>query len=114
MKYQVRRCEKYTAYLAGPVAHLDPEDFRNHENYPYEGNSEEDFLNYIKVFDLDDVDGLSDETIEALSALGNEAELEEYANSAHKFCDEWFEIGEENVEYRKTGGFNARHYSDQL
>jgi antirestriction protein ArdC len=101
MKYQVRRCEKYTAYLAAPVAHLDPEDFRNHENYPYEGNSEEDFLNYIKVFDLDDIDGLSDETIE------------EYANSAHKFCDQWFEIGEENEEYRKTGGFNARHYSDQ-
>jgi hypothetical protein len=109
MKYQLRRCEKYTAYLAGPVVNLDPEDFRNHVNYPYEGNSEEDFLNYIKVFDFEDVEGLSDDSINVLSALTYEAEMEEYANSTHKFCDDWLEIGEEDPEYRRAGGFNSRH-----
>lgn len=109
MKYQVRKCEKYTCFLAGPVAHLDPEDFKNHESNPYTGNSEEEFLQYISNFNTDDVEGLSEESIEALGALGYDAELEEYSNTAQNFCDNWYEIGEENKEYRKTGGFAVRH-----
>jgi hypothetical protein len=35
--------------------------------------------------------------------------MTEYSNSAWKYADIWFEIGEANEEYRKTGGFDARH-----
>jgi hypothetical protein len=109
MKYQLRKCEKYTSWMAGPVADFDPEDFRNHENNPYEGNSEEEFMNYIHNFEIDDVDGLSDSTIDELYKLSNDCEMTEYSNSAWKYADIWFEIGEANEEYRKTGGFDARH-----
>lgn len=109
MKYQLRKCEKYTSWVAGPVAELDPEDFRNHKNNPYQGNSEEDFINYIHNFDIEDVDGLSDESVYQLQAVGPECEMEEYSNSAWKYADTWFEIGEANEEYTKTGGFNTRY-----
>ena len=50
MKYQIRKRENVTIYLASKVAELDDEDFRNLESDPYTGNTEREFLKYISNF----------------------------------------------------------------
>ena len=44
--YQLRKCETYSVTRQTAVATLDPEKFRN-ISVPYEGDSEEEFVNYI-------------------------------------------------------------------
>jgi hypothetical protein len=105
MKYKVRKAEQVTFWYATQPIELDPEDFKNLEEEPYTGDSEEAFVKYIS--DLDrynlpyDLDGRVVELIEAL----HESPMEEVGNSAQKSENSWFELGEQDESYRKTGGF---------
>jgi hypothetical protein len=117
MKYQIRKCETYTVIQASQVIELDPDKFKNLEEDPYTGDTEEDFLKYITKFisnchydefcptDLDE-DVASE--IEKLSQTEN-IEWTEYYNSTFDGEESWYEIGEKNEEYRKNGGFDS-HY----
>ena len=44
--YQIRKCERYTSCSSSEAANLDPEKFKK-LSVPFEGETEEDFLNYI-------------------------------------------------------------------
>jgi hypothetical protein len=64
--YQIRKCETYSVTSKTETANLDPEKFRN-ISVPYEGNSEEEFLNYISDLYIDEVyEELDKETLEEL------------------------------------------------
>ena len=111
--YQLRKCETYSVTRQTEVANLDPEKFRN-LSVPYEGNSEEDFLNYIA--DLDYyliVSELDEETSAELDKFYDMVEWEEWYNSAWDGENSWYEIGTSNPGYRRTGGFEARHTTEQ-
>lgn len=50
--YQIRKCQTYSVTSKTQTANLDPEKFRNLST-PYEGDSEEEFVNYISGIYLD-------------------------------------------------------------
>jgi hypothetical protein len=108
--YQLRKCEKFTSWQAGPAVTLDPEKFRN-LSIPYEGDCEQDFLDYIasNAYDLEEMyDELDEETRNQMESIWH-PEMLEYSNSTWKFEDSWYEIGKENSEYTKYGGFESTH-----
>ena len=109
MTYKIRKRENLTVYLASQVIELDPNDFRKLDGDPYTGDSQEEFLNYISSFNTDDnslTDQLDESVKEELQKLGENIEWTEFGNSAQKGSDEWYELGEEDESYRRTGGFN--------
>ena len=107
--YQLRKGQNYRVYIVTQVANLDPEKFRNLST-PYEGDSEEEFVNYISGLYLDDIyEELDEETISELDKFFDNVEWEEWYNSAWDGEESWFDIGEENPEYRRTGGFEVRY-----
>lgn len=110
MKYQIRKRENLTCYLASDIVELDDEAFRNLENNPYTGSSDEEFLNYIAGLDTWDglPEDLDEEQSEQLSKIkGEYVNMQEFDNSAQKFENSWFELGEADAEYRKSGGFKV-------
>jgi hypothetical protein len=107
--YQVRKCQTYSVTTKTKTANLDPEKFRK-LSIPYEGNSEEEFVNYISDLSFDEIcDELDEETLEELNKLFENAEWEEWHNSTWDGEEVWCEIGEENPEYSNSGGFVIRH-----
>lgn len=108
MKYQIRKRENVTIYLASKVAELDDEDFRNLESDPYTGNTEKEFLKYISNLDLYEAsrNGLDSDVESELEKILDSAEMEEFGSSAEKFGDIWFESGEADEKYHRYGGFN--------
>lgn len=108
MKYQIRKAETITVYRATKAITLDDKRFRKLEDNPYTGNSEEEFLEYIAGLDFNDLPyDLCSEQADLLAEL-SESEMEEYGSSLDKCSDIWIQIGEEDPEYRKTGGFDVR------
>jgi hypothetical protein len=108
--YKIRKCEKITSWQAGSPATLDPEKFRN-LSIPYEGSTEEEFLDYIasNSYELEEIyEELDDETLSQMESIWH-PEYVEYSNSSWKFEDSWYEIGKENPEYSKYGGFESSH-----
>lgn len=110
MKYQIRKVEEITIWQATEVAELDPEAFKNLEENPYTGNSEEEFLNYIQEFiNTCRWDGfpndLDPDATDELDKLVENVQWTQYANSCEKGETSWYQSGEKNEEYRKTGGF---------
>ncbi len=107
--YQIRKCQTYSVTSKTQTANLDPEKFRNIST-PYEGDCEEDFVNYISELYLGDIyEELDEETISELDKFFDNVEWEEWYNSAWDGEESWFDIGEENEEFRRTGGFEVRH-----
>jgi hypothetical protein len=107
--YQIRKCQTYSVTSKTKTAFLDPEKFRN-LSIPYEGDSEEEFVNYISELYIDDIyEELDEETFSELDKFHDNVEWEEWYNSAWDGEESWFDIGEENEEYRRTGGFEVRH-----
>jgi|LauGreDrversion4_2_1035121.scaffolds.fasta_scaffold103402_4 hypothetical protein len=105
--YKIRKVEKFTILQHTETANLDPEKFRQ---FGYEGNSEEEFLTFIEDLDIDDVyDDLDEETRSELSGIKMDYSWFEYYNTAWDGENSWFEIGEENPNWTKTGGFEIRH-----
>jgi hypothetical protein len=113
MKYQIRKCVTYTIIEGSEVVDLDPKDFKNLEDNPYTGETEQDFVNYISEFiSTCQYDGfpsdLKDSVADELEKLGENIKYTEYSNSAHKGEDSWFELGKVDESYRRTGGFDSR------
>jgi len=111
--YQIRKCQTWTVTSKTQTATLDPEKFRNLST-PYEGDSEEEFVNYISGIYLDDIyEELDEETISELDKFFDNVEWEEWYNSAWDGEESWFDIGEENPEFRRTGGFEVRYSTEK-
>jgi hypothetical protein len=115
--YTLRRAERYTNWEATKAVELNPENFRDLTVVdPYEGETEQDFVDYVQYLyhedfyevceKLEDIGHIDD--ADALSMLF-EGEMEIYSSTTDKYATEWFDIGEEDAEYRKWGGFNVRH-----
>lgn len=106
--YQIRKCKRVTSHYASEVATLNPENFRN-LSIPYEGDSEEDFFNYIaeNSYELEQIyEELDEETVLQLEKLWMPS-YEEFYNSESKYEDSWFELGKEDSEYTKNNGFET-------
>jgi hypothetical protein len=105
--YQIRKTERYTVLQHTETANLDPEKFRQ---FGYEGDSEEEFLNFISDLEFDDIyEDIDDETKSELSKIKEEYYWTEYYNSAWDGEESWYDIGEDNKEWTRTGGFEIRH-----
>jgi hypothetical protein len=110
--YQIRKCQTYSVTSKTKTANLDPEKFRN-LSLPYEGNSEEDFVFYISGLYIDDIyQELDNETLDELNKFFDDVEWEEWYNSAWDEENSWYESGEENEEYTRTGGFEVRYSTE--
>ena len=108
--YQIRKCETYTVCQASEPVNLNPEKFKN-LSVPFEGEDEADFLAYISenLYELEEIwDEMDEETQNQLSGLYS-PEYKEYFNSTSKFEDSWYESGQVNTEWRKTGDFEIKH-----
>lgn len=114
--YTIRKAERYTIWEATKAVNLDPESFKMLTDMPYEGESEEEFAEYIQGLYEDDwyeiyeeLDNLGFEDDADALAILFEGEMEEYSNSTSKFEDSWFDIGQEDPSYTKWGGFNVNY-----
>ena len=116
--FTLRRCEKYTNWEAGSPVKLDPAEFKNLPIFPYHGDvdSEKEFLDYIDLLYQEDWYTICDELEEAgrteLSdqiAILFESGMDGYSSTTDKYSTEWFDVGDEDKEYTKYGGFNARY-----
>ena len=116
--FTLRRCEKYTNWEAGRPVKLDPAEFKNLPIFPYHGDvdSEKEFLDYIDLLYQEDWYTICDELEEdgrtELSdqiAILFESGMDVYSSTTDKYSTEWFAVGDEDKEYTKYGGFNARH-----
>ena len=111
--YQIRKCERYTSWQCSEVATLDPEKFKT-LSIPFEGETEEEFLNYISenTWEFDEIwDELDEETQNQLSSILDPS-WTEYSNSAYKFEDSWNESGKVDENWTRTGGFEVIHTTD--
>ena len=108
--YQLRKVERFTVLQHTTTAHLDPEKFRD---LGYTGNSEEEFLEFINNLDMYDVpDDFDEETRNELAGIKEDYDWTEYYNSAWDGEESWFEIGQDNPEWTRTGGFEVRHTTE--
>jgi|TARA_B110000977_G_scaffold149359_1_gene189323 hypothetical protein len=113
MSYQIRKVERYTNWEATQAVDIDPNDFKDLATSPYEGDSEQDFVEYIQELyhedwyevceELESLDRLT--SADALSTIF-EGEMEIYSSSTEKEERSWIELGEIDESYSKYGGFN--------
>lgn len=114
MKYQIRKVEQYTDFVASPVIELDCEDFRQLDENPYTGNSEEEFMEYIAALDFKDPPyDLESKVADSLMEL-EEAEWKQYASTAEKYRNVVLQIGVNDEDHYKTGGFKVSNQTDCL
>ena len=105
--YKIRKCETYKVVRSTEVATIDPEKFRKLPT-PYEGESEEDFIQYLSQLDLWDIEGeIDSETMKEVFKL-IEPEWKEIYNSAEDGSENWFEIGED----AHNGGFEIKYTTE--
>jgi hypothetical protein len=111
-KIYVRKCERYTVWEASEPIEVDVEKLRQCEP-PYEGNSDDDLLEYISDEMLNNYDWADtnkevygeDEANQFLEECMN---MNVYSDSREKYADEWLDVGVPNEEYRKMGGFEVK------
>jgi hypothetical protein len=113
--YQIRKCVTYTLVDATEVSNLNPEHFRN-LSVPYEGNSEEEFLEYLddNQYEFYELSGELEEqgfkeTAEELDKIGDGSDYTTISNSAIKGEESWLELGEKDEKATKWGEFSPTH-----
>lgn len=115
----LRRCEKYTNWEATKSFEFNPEDFRSIEKSfnPYEGETNEEFADYIdelltEVYVYDVCEELEElgfySASEMLSSLA-EGEMTIYSSTTDSYGEEWIDMGVEDESYIKTGGFKVNY-----
>jgi hypothetical protein len=118
MKYQIRKVEEVTSWSSSEVATLDPKKFKKLEENPFTGETEQDFLKYIAEFAKTCVyDGipsdLDDNTADEIRKISEDIKWTEFNNSAMSYENSWFQIGEVDKDYHKTGEFNTHFSSNE-
>lgn len=106
MKYKIRAYERYAATNVTKPIELNVEDFKN-STIPYEGNSEEEFLQYILTNTIYDESvfhemGLPEETIQNLSRVFVDRDWENLYDSRDDEGDEGYEIVKLDEDNRRS------------
>ena len=103
MKKHFRATEYFTIHAATEPVEIDSDWFPE-----YEGNTEQEFFDYISenFNELANDDSLSEEAREALWSL-IEGEKFDYFNSSTKGYEGDIQMGKPNEEWRKTGDFEV-------
>lgn len=104
---EIRKAARVESLHVCKPVKLCPDDFRSHENNPYTGDSDEEFLEYIKNFDWSDIEGLDWDAESAVQDLFDSPPMEEIWNSTEDGADEWFELGKTDESCVKAGGFDV-------
>jgi hypothetical protein len=96
---QLRRCEKYTVYRSTEVINLDPEKFRDLKDFPYTGETDEEFLQYISEsgFHIEIPEDVDDDTRNELFKIQDGTDWIEY-DPEHRIRIQYID------RYLKTGG----------
>jgi hypothetical protein len=105
---------KYNTRTKTKAVDIDPNDFTDLATFPYDGDSEQDFVEYIQELYYEDWYEICEE-LESLDRLTSadalatifEGEMEIYSSSTEKEEVSWIEVGEIDESYVKYGGFNS-------
>ena len=103
----IRKAARVDSLHVSKPVKLCPDDFRNHANNPYTGNTDKEFLEYIENFNRSDIEGLDWEAEDAIEQLLDDPPMEEIWNSTEDGADEWFELGKTDESCVKAGGFDV-------
>lgn len=104
---EIRKAARVDSLHVSKPVKLCPDDFRSHANNPYTGNTDKEFLEYIKNFDWSDIEGLDWEAEDAIEELLSDPTMEEIWNSTEDGADEWFELGKTDESCVRAGGFDV-------
>ena len=112
-KVYVRLAERYTVWEATEPIEVDIEKLRECEP-PYEGETEQDLLEYLK----DNVLNSEDWAYENAEIYGKDAafeltffeadDREVYSDTREKYAQEWLDVGVPNPEWTRMGGFEVK------
>jgi hypothetical protein len=120
MKLDFRTRTSYTITQVGKPCTLNSEDFKNAVP-PYEGDTEEDFWNYIndnlsdweaEEYIGDNEDILSEELLDTLETTFVDYPTDVMFDSRNKSDEITMDAGELDKEYTKWNGFNIKYSND--
>lgn len=111
----VRKCERFTVWQASDPIEVDVEKLRKCEP-PFEGETEEDLLEYLKENVYYEEEWADNETNKEIYGEDESYDLtmvelydmEVYSDTRDKYAQEWIDVGVPNDEYRKMGGFEVK------
>ena len=114
-KVYVRQAERYTVWEATEPIEVDVEKLRKCEP-PFEGENEQDLLEYLKDNVWGNYDWAENETNQEVYGEDAAMELtfdevydvEVYSDTREKYQQAWLDVGVPNPEYRKMGGFEVK------
>ena len=114
-KVFVRKCERFTVWEASEPIEVDVEKLRNCEP-PFEGETEEDLLEYLKENVYYEEEWAENETNKEIYGVDESYDLtmvelydmEVYSDTRDKYAQEWIDVGVPNDEWRKMGGFEVK------
>ena len=114
-KVYVRQAERYTVWEATEPIEVDVEKLRKCEP-PFEGENEQDLLEYLKDNVWGNYDWAENETNQEVYGEDAAMELtfdevydvEVYSDTREKYAQQWIDVGVPNDEYRKMGGFEVK------
>ena len=114
-KVYVRQCERYTIWEATEPVEVNVEKLRKCEP-PFEGENEQDLLEYLKDNVWGNYDWAENETNQEVYGEDAAMELtfdevydvEVYSDTREKYAQQWIDVGVPNDEYRKMGGFEVK------
>ena len=114
-KVFVRKCERFTVWEASEPIEVDVEKLRNCEP-PFEGETEEDLLEYLKENVYYEEEWAENETNKEVYGEDESYDLtmvelydmEVYSDTRDKYAQEWIDVGVPNDEWRKMGGFEVK------
>jgi hypothetical protein len=114
-KVYVRQAERYTVWEATEPIEVDVEKLRKCDP-PFEGENEQDLLEYLKDNVWGNYDWAENETNQEVYGEDDAMELtfdevydvEVYSDTREKYQQAWLDVGVPNDEYRKMGGFEVK------
>ena len=113
-KVYVRKCERYTVWEASTPIEVDVEKLRKCEP-PFEGETEQDLLEYLNDNVWNNYDWAEDETNKevygedaAYDLTFESCDMDVYSDTRDKYAQEWLDVGVPNSEWRKMGGFEVK------
>ena len=114
-KVYVRQVERYTVWEATEPVEVNVEKLRECDP-PFEGENEQDLLEYLKDNVWGNYDWAENETNQEVYGMTDAMELtfeevydtEVYSDTRDKYQQAWLDVGVPNDEWRKMGNFEVK------